>query len=35
VIIAKQRKGPTGSAKLRFIREFTRFIELAPEEAAR
>lgn len=35
VIIAKQRKGPTGSAKLRFIREYTRFVELAPEEAAR
>jgi len=27
VIFAKQRKGPTGIAKLRFIREFTRFIE--------
>jgi len=27
VIFAKQRKGPTGSAHLRFIKEFTRFIE--------
>src|SRR5690606_16060975 len=27
VIFAKQRKGPTGIAKLRFIKEFTRFIE--------
>lgn len=27
VIFAKQRKGPTGIAKLRFIREFTRFVE--------
>lgn len=35
VIIAKQRKGPTGSVKLRFIREYTRFIELAQEEEPR
>lgn len=27
LIFAKQRKGPTGSARLRFIREFTRFVE--------
>src|SRR5690606_17735889 len=27
VIFAKQRKGPTGSAKLRFIKEFTRVVE--------
>lgn len=27
VIFAKQRKGPTGSAHLRFIREYTRFVE--------
>ena len=27
VIFAKQRKGPTGSAHLRFIKEFTRFVE--------
>lgn len=27
VIFAKQRKGPTGSARLRFIREFTKFVE--------
>ncbi|BAS29427.1 replicative DNA helicase [Limnochorda pilosa] len=35
VIVAKQRKGPTGSAKLRFIREYTRFIEVTPEEEPR
>lgn len=29
LIFAKQRKGPTGVAKLRFIREFTRFVELS------
>ena len=27
VIFAKQRKGPTGSAHLRFIKEFTKFVE--------
>jgi replicative DNA helicase len=27
VIFAKQRKGPTGSARLKFIREYTRFVE--------
>ncbi len=27
VIFAKQRKGPTGSAHLRYVKEFTRFIE--------
>ncbi|NLM25329.1 MAG: replicative DNA helicase [Firmicutes bacterium] len=27
VIFAKQRKGPTGTVKLRFIREYTRFID--------
>lgn len=32
VIFAKQRKGPTGSAKLRFIREFTRFVEESERE---
>jgi replicative DNA helicase len=29
VIFAKQRKGPTGSARLRFIKEYTRFVEEA------
>ncbi len=27
VIFAKQRKGPTGTVQLRFIKEYTRFIE--------
>ncbi|HHU60543.1 MAG: replicative DNA helicase [Bacillota bacterium] len=27
IIFAKQRKGPTGTVKLRFIKEYTRFIE--------
>ena len=27
VIFAKQRKGPTGSAYLKFIKEYTRFVE--------
>ncbi|HEX6970763.1 MAG TPA: DnaB-like helicase C-terminal domain-containing protein, partial [Limnochordia bacterium] len=27
VIFAKQRKGPTGSAHLRFIKEYQRFID--------
>lgn len=27
VIFAKQRKGPTGSAHLRFLKEFTKFVE--------
>ncbi|HBG01131.1 MAG TPA: replicative DNA helicase, partial [Firmicutes bacterium] len=27
VIFAKQRKGATGTVQLRFIKEFTRFIE--------
>lgn len=27
VIFAKQRKGPTGTVKLRFIKEYTRFID--------
>jgi replicative DNA helicase len=30
VIIAKQRNGPTGTVKLAFIKEFTRFERLAP-----
>jgi replicative DNA helicase len=29
LIIAKQRNGPTGIVKLAFIREFTRFENLA------
>lgn len=32
VIVAKQRRGPTGVAKLRFVRDYTRFIDLAEEE---
>ncbi len=31
VIIAKQRNGPTGTVKLAFVREYTRFERLAPE----
>ena len=27
VIFAKQRKGPTGTVQLRFIKEYTRFID--------
>jgi replicative DNA helicase len=30
VIIAKQRNGPTGTVKLAFLKEFTRFENLAP-----
>ena len=30
IILAKQRNGPTGIVKLAFIREFTRFENLAP-----
>src|SRR5690606_32964779 len=35
VIFAKQRKGPTGVAKLRFIKEFTRFVEESPRAEGR
>lgn len=28
IIFAKQRKGPTGSANLKFIRDYTRFVEV-------
>ncbi len=34
VIIAKQRNGPTGTAKLTYITQFTRFENYAPEEDA-
>jgi replicative DNA helicase len=33
VIFAKQRKGPTGSAHLNYVREFTRFVEESPRLA--
>jgi replicative DNA helicase len=33
VIFAKQRKGPTGSAYLKFIKEYTRFVEESPRHA--
>ncbi len=32
IIIAKQRNGPTGSAKLTFMNEYTRFEDQAPAE---
>jgi replicative DNA helicase len=32
IIIAKQRNGPVGSMKLAFIKEYTRFENLAPSE---
>lgn len=37
VIIAKQRRGPTGVARLQFFKEYTRFVELSeePEPARR
>lgn len=35
VIFAKQRKGPTGSAHLKYIREFTRFVEESPRQNTR
>jgi replicative DNA helicase len=31
VIIAKQRNGPTGTVKLAFVKEYTRFERLSPE----
>jgi len=34
VIIAKQRNGPTGTAKLTYLTQFTRFENYAPEEDA-
>ena len=33
VIIGKQRHGPTGTVKLQFDAEVTRFSNLAPDEA--
>ena len=35
VIIAKHRKGPTGTARLKFVREFTRFNDEAAPELVR
>ena len=32
IIVGKQRNGPTGSVRLRFFREFTRFENLAKED---
>ncbi len=32
IIVAKQRNGPTGSVKVKFTSEFTRFDDLAPDE---
>jgi len=34
VIIAKQRNGPTGTAKLTYLTQFTKFENYAPEEEA-
>jgi replicative DNA helicase len=34
VIIAKQRNGPTGTAKLTYLTQYTRFENYAPEEDA-
>lgn len=33
VIFAKQRKGPTGKVRLKYLKEYTRFIEESPREA--
>ncbi|HHW43172.1 MAG TPA: replicative DNA helicase [Desulfotomaculum sp.] len=33
IIVAKQRNGPTGVVELAFLKEFTRFMNLAREEA--
>jgi replicative DNA helicase len=32
IIVAKQRNGPTGLVELAFLKEFTRFMNLAKEE---
>ncbi|MHB8184198.1 MAG: replicative DNA helicase, partial [Candidatus Desulforudaceae bacterium] len=29
LVVAKQRNGPTGTVKLAFLKEFTRFVNLA------
>jgi replicative DNA helicase len=34
IIVAKQRNGPTGSIKLAFRADYTRFENLAPTETA-
>jgi replicative DNA helicase len=34
IIVAKQRNGPTGTAKLTYLTQFTRFENYAPEENA-
>lgn len=34
VIVAKQRSGPTGRFKMKFDKRYTRFADIAPEEAA-
>ncbi len=34
IIVAKQRNGPTGTAKLTYLTQFTRFENYAPEEGA-
>ncbi|HUD22647.1 MAG TPA: replicative DNA helicase [Acidobacteriaceae bacterium] len=33
IIVAKQRNGPTGSIKLAFLKDYTRFENLAPSES--
>jgi replicative DNA helicase len=33
VIFAKQRKGPTGKVRLKYLKEYTRFVEESPREA--
>ncbi len=34
IIVAKQRNGPTGSVELAFLKEFTRFMNLAKNDSA-
>ena len=33
IIVAKQRNGPVGTAELAFLKEYTKFMDLAPEPA--
>ena len=33
LIIGKQRNGPIGTVRMRFLREYTRFDNLAPEDS--